>query len=50
MEKNLTSDKATYDFLKVNHILFLKDDNFQFVCFKFFLVINYFIYEKYGLF
>ena len=41
------TDKAIYDFLKVNHILFLTDDNFQFVCLKFFLVINVFIYEKY---
>ena len=50
IEKNLTTDKAIYDFLKINHILFLTDDNFQFVCFKFFLVINDFLYEKYGLF
>ena len=50
VEKNLTSNKAIYDFLKVNHILFLTDDNFQYVCLKFFLVINDFIYEKYGLF
>ena len=46
----MTTDKAIYDFLKINHILFLTDDNFQFVCFKFFLVINDFLYEKYGLF
>ena len=50
VEKNLTSNKAIYDFLKVNLILFLTDDNFQYVCLKFFLVINDFIYEKYGLF
>ena len=50
VEKNLTSNKAIYDFLKVNHIQFLTDDNFQYVCLKFFLVINDFIYEKYGLF
>ena len=50
IENNLTTDKAIYDFLKVNHILFLTDDNFQYVCLKFFLVINDFIYEKYGLF
>ena len=50
IEKKLTSDKAIYDFLIVNHILFLTDDNFQFVCLKFFFVINDFIYEKYGLF
>ena len=38
------------EFIKVNHLLFFTDDDFQFICLEFFFIINQFISEIYGLF
>ena len=48
IEKNSINDKTIADFIRLNHLLFFSDDDFHFLCLQFFLIINDFIFEKYG--
>ena len=43
LEKKTFDDNAIYEFIKFNHLLFLTDDDFQFLCLRFFLIINDFL-------
>ena len=50
IETNSINNKTIDDFIRLNHIQFYTNDEFQFLCLKFFLIINDFIYEKYDSF
>ena len=50
LETNSLNNKTIDNFIRLNHLQFYTSDEFQFLCLKFFLIINDFYFEKYGSF
>ena len=50
IEKKVINEEAITDFLKLNHLLFLTNDDLQYKCLQFFLIIALLLSEKYAKF
>ena len=50
IEKKVINEESITEFLKLNHLLFLTNDNLQYECLQFFLIIALLLSEKYAKF